>query len=86
MTVAKSKLTSQCQISVPAEVRRRLGIGPGSVLDWDFVDDHFIVRRAGTFSSAEIHKALFPTPPAPRSVEEIDQGIARHLRKKHARR
>jgi len=26
-----SKLTAQGQVSVPAEVRRRLGLGPGSV-------------------------------------------------------
>ena len=29
MTLAHSKLTAQGQISVPAEIRRKLGIGPG---------------------------------------------------------
>ena len=28
MALARSKLTSQGQISIPAEVRRRLGVGP----------------------------------------------------------
>ncbi|PYP88846.1 MAG: hypothetical protein DMF61_05625 [Blastocatellia bacterium AA13] len=35
MVLAQSKLTAQGQISVPAEVRRKLGLGPGSVLEWD---------------------------------------------------
>ena len=35
MAIAQSKVTAQGQISVPAEVRRKLGIGPGSVLEWD---------------------------------------------------
>lgn len=35
MAIAHSKVTAQGQISVPSEVRRKLGIGPGSVLEWD---------------------------------------------------
>jgi antitoxin PrlF len=87
MPTARSKLTSQCQISVPAEVRRRLGLGPGSVLEWEVDDDHVVVRRAGGVTFEELHRALFPDgPPAARTVEEMDEGIARHVRKKHARR
>ena len=47
MTIARSKLTAQSQISVPAEVRRRLGIGPGSILEWEEEDEKIVVRRAG---------------------------------------
>jgi AbrB family looped-hinge helix DNA binding protein len=86
MGVAKSRITGQGQISVPAEVRKRLGVGPGSILEWEFADGHVTVRRAGKYSSVYIHEVLFPTPPQHRTVEEIDEGIARHLRKKHARR
>ncbi|MGE0799175.1 MAG: AbrB/MazE/SpoVT family DNA-binding domain-containing protein [Lautropia sp.] len=35
MAIAQSKLTAQEQVSIPAEVRKRLGVGPGSVLEWD---------------------------------------------------
>jgi antitoxin PrlF len=59
MAIAQSKVTAQGQISVPAEVRKKLGVGPGSVLEWDQQDDQVIVRRAGQFSSEDIHKALF---------------------------
>jgi len=33
MAIAHSKVAAQGQSSVPAEIRRKLGIGPGSVLE-----------------------------------------------------
>jgi AbrB family looped-hinge helix DNA binding protein len=86
MTIAKSKLTAQGQISVPAEVRQRLGVGPGSVLEWDERDDEVIVRRAGRYTSEEVHRALFPeTVPEGRPVD-VKDAIRKYIRKKHARR
>ena len=87
MVIAHSKVTSQGQISVPAEVRRKLGIGPGSVLEWDEQDNQVLIRRAGRFTSEDVHRALFPgETPSPRSLDEMKEGIRRHLRKRHARR
>ena len=86
MAVASSKLTAQGQISVPAEVRRRLGVGPGSVLEWEDCGDHVIVRRAGRHTSEEIHAALFRTPPRTRPIAELEQGVRRAIRRRHARR
>jgi AbrB family looped-hinge helix DNA binding protein len=85
MSLAKSRLTSQGQISVPAEVRRKLGIGPGSVLEWEQVGEQMLVRRAGTYSSEDVHRALFAKTPGKRSLDELKQGRARHIRKRHAR-
>ena len=86
MKVATSRLTGQGQISVPAEIRRRLGLGPGSVLEWDAEGDRVFVRRAGRYTSLDIHRALFPDgPPRRRSVEEMDEGIRRALRRKAPR-
>jgi antitoxin PrlF len=88
MAIAHSKLTTQGQISVPAEVRRKLGVGPGSVLEWDEQEDGaIVVRRAGRYTSEDIRRLLFPDgPPRRRSVKEMDEGIAEYMRKKHARR
>jgi hypothetical protein len=36
-----------------------LSVGPGSVLVWEERDGEFVVRRAGRYSSEEIHAALF---------------------------
>lgn len=87
MPLAQSKITAQGQISVPSEVRRRLGVGPGSVLEWDEQGDAIVVRRAGTVTSEEIHRALFPDGPPPRrTIDEMDEGVRQYMRKKHARR
>ena len=87
MAIAHSKVTAQGQISVPAEVRRKLGIGPGSVLEWDEHGEVILVRRASRYSSEEIHQALFPDePPASRSIGEMKEGVRRHVRKRYARR
>jgi antitoxin PrlF len=86
MPLAQSKLTAQGQISVPAEVRRRLGVGPGSVLEWDEQGEQIVVRRAATFSSEDVHRAIFGKPPKPKTIEEIKEGVARYMKKRHARR
>ena len=86
MALAQSKVTAQGQISVPAEVRRKLGIGPGSVLEWDEEGDTVIVRKAGRYSSEDIHRAIFPKgPPVPKKLEEFDKGLRRYMKSKHAR-
>jgi antitoxin PrlF len=86
MAIAHSKLTAQGQISVPAEVRRKLGIGPGSVLEWHEEGEKVVVRRAGRFSSEDVHRALFPNgPPQARTIADMKAGVRRHIRKRHAR-
>ena len=87
MPIARSKLTAQGQISVPAEVRRRLGIGPGSVLEWDEEGEQIVVRRSGRYTSEDIHRAVFPKGwPRRRSADDMKEGIRRHMRERHARR
>jgi AbrB family looped-hinge helix DNA binding protein len=87
MAIAKSRITAQGQVSVPAEVRRRLGAGPGSVLEWDEADGAIVVRRKGRYSWRDIHHALFPDgPPKSRTISDMDAGIKQYLRQKHARR
>jgi antitoxin PrlF len=87
MPIAQSKLTSQGQISVPADVRRKLGVGPGSVLEWDEEGDKIIVRRSGRFTSEDIHRVLFAKgAPKARTVDEMKEGIRQFIRKRHTRR
>ena len=85
MTIAHSKLTAQGQISVPAEVRKRLGVGPGSVLEWEERDDEIVVRRAGKHTSSEVHAALFAEN-SPKPRVPVKEGIRAYMQKKHARR
>ena len=87
MPLALSKVTAQGQTSVPLEVRRKLGIGPGSVLEWEDEGETVIVRRAGRYTSQDVHQSLFPQgAPARRILKDLKEGIRRHIRKQHARR
>ncbi len=86
MAIAESKLTSQGQVSIPAEVRRRLGVGPGAVLEWDEEDGRIVVRRAGRYSSEAIHAKLFKKPPKRRSTAEMKAGIREHVKAARAKR
>ena len=86
MAIARSKVTAQGQISVPVDVRRKLGVGPGSILEWEEDGGHIVVRRAGRFSSEDIHRALFGgRTPKTRSLDELKEGIRRYARKRYAR-
>ncbi len=86
MALAHSKLTAQGQISVPTKVRRRLGVGPGSVLEWDDDGQQVVVRRAGRYSSEDVHRSLFPVAPTLRTLADLKDGVRQHIRKRHASR
>ncbi len=85
MTIAQSKVTAQGQISVQAEVRKKLGIGPGSVLEWHEQDGSVVVRRAGRFTSSDMYQALFPrgTRKA-KQVPDVKDAIRKYIRQQHA--
>jgi len=85
---AHTKLTSQGQVSVPAAVRRALGLTPGSVLEWVQERGRIVVKRASRHSSLEVHGALFADAKAlakPASSAEMKQGIRELMRRRHAR-
>jgi AbrB family looped-hinge helix DNA binding protein len=86
MAPSQSKLTGQGQISVPAEIRRRLGVGPGSILEWDDDGENIVVRRVGRYSSEELHQALFAKRPKTRTIEELKEAVLRHAKEKRAGR
>jgi AbrB family looped-hinge helix DNA binding protein len=86
MALPQSKVTAQGQISVPAEIRRKLGIGPGSVLEWDQEGEQVVVRKAGRYSSEDIHRAVFTERPGRRTLEDLKEAVRRNMRDKHARR
>jgi AbrB family looped-hinge helix DNA binding protein len=87
MKIARSRITQQGQIYVPVEVRRLLGLAPGAVIQWDTEGDKVVVRRAGRYSSSDIHAAVFgKTRPRRRSLEEMDEAIASRMKEQRARR
>jgi AbrB family looped-hinge helix DNA binding protein len=86
MAIARSRVTAQGQVSVPAAVRRKLGIGPGSLLEWHEEGNTVVVRRSGRYTSLDIHRAVFGHEDVPpRSAAELKEGIRKHVRERHAR-
>ena len=81
-----SRLTSQGQISVPAAIRRKLGLAPGAVLEWNAEGDQVTVRRVGQYSFDDVHQALFSEVPKRRSLADLKAGIARDIKRRHAKR
>ena len=71
---------------MPSKVRRKLGIGPGSVLEWDEDGEQVVVRRVGRYTSEDVHHALFPKAPKRRTPAEMKEGVRQHMRERHARR
>jgi len=68
------------------DVRRKLGVGPGSVLEWEEDGGKIVVRRAGKFTFEDIHRKIFGTRmPKRRSLKEMKEGIAEHVRERYAR-
>lgn len=87
MALAQSRVTAQGQISVPVEIRKKLGLAPGSILEWEEDGENVIVRRAGRFTSEEVHRALFPgAGPEARSLADLNEGVRIAIRKRHASR
>lgn len=87
MVLAQSKLTAQGQISVPAEVRRKLGLGPGSVLEWDENGKDVVVRRAAKYTTEDLHRAAFPEGPPPhKTLVELKDSIGDYVKDRYGKR
>lgn len=87
MKTIHSRITTQGQISVPAEVRRTLGVGPGAVLEWESHPEGFVVKRAGRVSTLDIHRLLFgPRRSGRQTVIDSKAAVTRYIRERHARR
>lgn len=86
-SLPQSKITAQGQISVPAEIRRELGLSAGSVLEWEVKDGTAVVRRKGKYTFEDMHRLLFADRPVKHhTLDELKQAIGDHLAEKHARR
>jgi len=73
-------------MEIDAEVRRQLGVGPGSVLVWEWRNGEFVVRRAGKCTSADIHEALFGAWKQRKiAPTDVKTGIRKYIRGRHAR-
>jgi AbrB family looped-hinge helix DNA binding protein len=78
-------LTSKGQITLPKEIRDRLGLDAGSILDFQVLADNTISARPVKPDARRIRGLLKSPHPAPLTVEQMDDAVSGHLRDKHAR-
>ena len=76
-------LTSKGQITLPKEIRDRLGLDSGSILNFQVLPDNPITKRAVKPDARRIRGLLKSPNATPLTVEQMDEGVARHLREKH---
>jgi bifunctional DNA-binding transcriptional regulator/antitoxin component of YhaV-PrlF toxin-antitoxin module len=86
MSLARSRITAQGQISIPVSVMRQFGLAPGEVINWDTLEGHLIIEKAGQYSLEDVQSALRLPKGLHKSEAEIREGIEARIRTKHAGR
>lgn len=85
MNAPKSKITAQGQISVPADIRKKLGVGPGSTLEWLDEDGKIVIKRAGKYTNEDLHKAAFPNGPPSGPPVDVKKAIEAYVLERYGR-
>ena len=83
VSLAQSRITAQGQVSIPVSVMRQFGLAPGEVINWDSLDGHLVVEKAGQFSLEDVQQALKLPEGIHKTDEEIKDGIRTAMRAKH---
>lgn len=79
--MARATMTSKGQITIPKEVRERLGVEAGDRLE--FVEQERGVYKVVAATRDVRHlKGMVPKPPRPVSVEEMNAAIRRSRARK----
>jgi antitoxin PrlF len=84
--VPTATVTSKGQITIPKDVRERLGLEAGDRVVFVVQSDRDVVLKPAKTDVRELYGMLYRKGRRPRSLEEMDEGIARSLAEKHARR
>lgn len=85
MNAPTSKITAQGQTSVPADIRKKLGVGPGATLEWVEEDGKVFVKRAGKYTSEDLHKAAFPNGPPSGPPVDVKKAIEAYILERYGR-
>ncbi len=73
--MSSSTVTSKGQITIPVEVRRALGLRPGTRVA-------FVRNESGSFElrldahSVRVLKGIVPPPPTPVTLDDMDRAVA----------
>ncbi len=85
MSLARSRITAQGQVSVPAAVMRKFGFAPGDFIDWDVRDGMLTVRKVGKYSLGDVATALdLQEGVLHKTGPELLEGVKERMRRRHA--
>ena len=83
--MARSKLTSKGQTTIPMAVRERLGLSVGDVMDFVFLPDGSVSVRAVKRDLLSLEGMLAKPGRPVVTLEEMDDAIRARAVKRHAR-
>ena len=86
MSLARSRITSQGQVSIPVGILRQFGLAPGDVISWDTRDGYLIIEKAGQYGLEDVRKCLKLPKGVHKTDEEIREGVRQRMRAKHVGR
>ncbi len=75
-------LSSKGQITLPKEIRDRLGLDTGALLDFQILADNTLTARHVVPDARRIRGLLKSPLSKPLNVAEMDDAVTRHLRAK----
>jgi len=78
-------MTDKGQITIPKDIRDRLGIAAGSKLDFEVQDDGTIRVRVLVRGADNLFGLVHRPGMTPRSIEAMDEGIVAAVRTRNRR-
>jgi AbrB family looped-hinge helix DNA binding protein len=82
--MADTTVSTKGQVVIPKEIRERLGWEPGTSLEVEDRGDRVVLRRVRRAPRTTIDdlRGCLPYNGPPKTVEEMDEGIARGARER----
>jgi antitoxin PrlF len=80
----QTTLTSKGQMTLPSAIRARMGLMAGDHLQVTLQDPDTIILKRPPASSSHSLRGLLRRPAKALTLEEMDAGVAAHLKAKHA--
>ncbi len=77
-------LTSKGQVTLPKEIRDRLGLDAGSMLDFQVLEDNTITARQVQPDARRIRGLLKSPHAKPPTLAQMDEAVSQHLRGRYA--
>jgi antitoxin PrlF len=84
--MSTATVTSKGQITIPKNVRARLGLEAGDRVVFIVRSNREVLLRPAKTDVRELHGMLYRKNRKPCTIEEMDEGIVRSIADKNARR